>query len=384
MEHTFFWRYAKCFVLGRALGFPGVVLLLLLTFLVASASKGHLERCPPYELLYPCYCNSMPKYDERINCTRMDTFAYHCQAPVITCIGHGLDNLPKLFAKVSEHIGNAHYRKFEWLFLIDHGISSLPSGLFSKLYFRNIYIKSCPNLKVINETAFGLSNGHYTENVFINASHLSDEPHLRRATFKALSSLRNLDVLEFQSSNFSTVPYKAFNRQSKLRIIRFYNPDQKQQLQTIGSRAFFKANKLEEIDLKGNRIFQIKPFAFQFQHRAEHEVKIFLSGNMLNSESFEVNSLLGANGRNVTLYLGDYDNCNLQLSTLKKEVFEPFLEENQGNVVDMYGCPLFCDYQMEWLTFRLERYRQQVRNLECVVQSRFASKDSYNYYHVTK
>src|SRR5699024_8566850 len=104
----------------------------------------------------------------------------------------------------------------------------------------------------------------------------------------------------------------------------------------------------------------------------------------LHSDSFDTNSLLGANGRNMTLYLGDYDNCNSKLTILRQDVFEPFFEDNPGNVVDMYGCPLLCDHRMEWLTFRLDRFRHQVRNLECYTPSRYVSKDSYNYYHISK
>jgi len=283
---------------------------------------------------------------------------------------------------VTASIGNSHYRKFEWLYLIDPRLTSLGSGFLEDMFFRSIYIKDCPSLRWINETAFGQSNSHYTRNLFINATNLSDLPRLRRSTFKALSSLRELEVLEIQTSNYSMVPYKAFNRNTNVRIIRFYNPDENQNLQVISSRAFFKANKLEEIDLKRNRISQNKPFAFQFQRASNHEVRVFLSGNSLSLSSFELNSLLGGNGRNMTLYLGDYNDCNTQLTTLREEVFKPFLDENQGNVIDMYGCPLLCDNRMEWLTFKLEQYRMQVRNLECYTQSRFLSKDNYHYYHV--
>ena len=126
---------------------------------------------------------------------------------------------------------------------------------------------------------------------------------------------------------------------------------------------------------KNNRIEVIKPWAFAFQkpataNRTQSQLAIYLSGNRLHSDSFAVNALLGGNGRAVTLYLGGYDGgCNRRLATLRREVFEPFLQENPANVVDMYGCPLLCDHRMEWLTLRLERYRRQVRNLECYVHS---------------
>lgn len=348
------------------------------------ASKGIVERCPAYELLYPCYCNTIPRQDDRLNCTGSDIVTYRCQEPVITCIGDKLDNLHEIFFRLSEHTENVNFRKFEWLYLIDHGLTVLGKNIFEKILFRNIYIKSCPNLRLINESAFGLANGHYTRNVFINATSLSDEPALRRSTFKALSALKNLDVLEVQMSNFTVIPYKAFNRNSNVRIIRFYNPDMQQNLHTIGSKAFFKANRLEEIDLKNNRISLVKSYAFQFQRPAKHELKVFLSANSLHANSFEVNSLLGSNGRNVTLYLGDYDHCNSQLTTLKQEVFEPFLLEKAGNIVDLYGCALLCDHRMEWLTFHLDRYRAQVRNLQCFTESRLLNRDNYNYYHVSK
>lgn len=394
------------------------------------ASKGHLERCPPYELLRPCcYCNSIPKYfgsgggdgddDDERECSSSQAVVHNsarCQAPVITCIGGGgggdhleedLGNaIGRTFSRVTAHTVNPLLRRFEWLYLVDDHIKVLPAEAFAGgLHFRHVYIKAAPSLLVINETAFGGLQNTYTQSLFINATALADVPRLRRATFRAVGAMRALEVLEFQATNFTVVPFKAFNGPGggRLKVVRFYNPDRRGGLTTIGTRAFHRAHFLEEIDLKNNRISVIKAYAFAFQRPANRTLalSVYLSGNRLHSDSFALGALLGGNGRNVTLYLGGYDGgCNRALATLRREVFEPFLEESPGNIVDMYGCPLLCDHRMEWLTFRLERYRAQVRNLECYVHSagakdsslddsmfssssaavRVISKD--NYYHV--
>lgn len=366
------------------------VLTILLLPQSIIGSKGIRNRCPPYELLYPCYCNSIPKYDQLSQCSfgNIEITSTRCQTPVITCIGHHLgEKLRTIFGNISEHITNGNYRKFEWFYLIDHGLTELGPSLFEHVYFRNIYLKSCPQLQWLNVTTFGRSNSHYTRNIFINASSLSNEPKLRRSTFKALSTLINLEVLEIQSSNISLIPYKAFNRNTNVRIIRFHNTEpssSNHRLEAIGTKAFYKANRLEEINLANNHIRRIRPYAFEFNQKSLHELKIFLSGNQLHSDSFEMNALLGSNGRNITLYLGDYGNCNPHLITLKREIFEPFFEENPGNVVDMYGCPLVCDHRMEWLTYNLQRYRSHIRNLECLTSTQFMTRDNYHYYHVQK
>lgn len=362
-----------------------ILLIVLLVVGIAGltlGSKGTRSRCPPDQLLSPCFCNSIPKFDERLNCNGTDIVSYQCQIPVITCIGSGLNQIGQIFANVSYNTQNVKFQKFEWFYLVDYQLRSLENEVFGHLFFRNIYIQNCPNLLVIKPNAFGKS-GSFVKNIFINATKLSNNAKLRRSTFVALSSLTNLEVLEIQTSSFTAIPYKAFNRHNNIQIIRFYNPDARQKLRKISSKAFYKANKLEEIDLKNNEISKISSFAFEFFQEAKgQELRIFLSGNYLHSESFDKNALSGGNGRKVILYLGDYDNCNTALTTLRQDVFELFLLENQGNVIDMYGCPLVCDKQLEWLTLRMERFRYQVRNLICYNQTSLLNSDSYAIYNV--
>lgn len=357
--------------------------MILFTLMVGlEASKGIRDRCPSNQLLYPCFCNSIPKMEDQENCTGIRATTYQCQSPVISCIGSGLTQIRSIFTNLTTITQNVRFRKFEWFYLVDDQINSLDNDLFAGLYFRNVYLQNCPKLLVIRANAFGES-GDYVENIFINASRLSNNGKLRRATFIALSSLSNLQVLEIQQSSITAIPFKAFNRDTNVRIIRFYNPDARQKLKKIGTRAFYKANKVEEIDLKNNQIAKINRYAFQFNQPAiDQELRVFLSGNRLHSDSFDRLAFNGGNGRNVVLYLGDYDNCNSELTTLSQQVFEPFLLENRANIIDMYGCPLICDHKMEWLTNNIEQYRIQIRNLICFNQTSFENSAKYSYYNL--
>lgn len=347
---------------------------LVIVVMIAGAS-GHNEdvSCPPNELLAPCYCNSVTNYPPYCN----DPKSTECQTSIITCYNANDNNdnnnndddessLKVVFDQVSKNNRKRSYLTYDWFYLIDTQLTELEGSLFENIHFANIYLKECPSLLFINESAFGRRSDSFVRNMYINASQLSDETRLKRSTFKALSSLEHLDLLEIQASDFRSIPVKAFNRENNIRIIRFYNPDQRQKLETIHSRAFYKANKVTEIDLKYNRLRYIHSHAFQFQKRSDHEVKIFLSGNELHADSFGPAAFNGGRGRKVTIYLGDYNNCNQGLTVLKQEVFESFLAENDQNVIDLYGCPIVCDHRMDWMFDNFAKYKKQVRNVVCL------------------
>lgn len=331
----------------------------------------------------------MPKYGAKtVECNDPNLITSECHSSVITCIGNRMTQLRQIFQQIhpnNNHNNNGngngnYFQKFKWFYMIDMELESLENNLFANIYFENIYLQNCPKLLYINEYAFGNQSRLFVRNIYLNTTSLSDNTHWKRKTFKALSLLKNLHVLEFQSHSMQTLPYKAFSKFTDVKIIRFYNPEQRGQLIRINSKAFYRATKLEEIDLKNNRITHISSYAFHFQRPSRHELRIYLSGNDLHTDSFEPNAFDGGNRRRVILYLGDYGHCNLMLKTLKQNVFETFLLENRQNIIDMYGCPLICDQQMDWLLS--DDYRNQIRNLLCYNKTKLIDTDRYEYYHV--
>ncbi|OTF78029.1 hypothetical protein BLA29_005528 [Euroglyphus maynei] len=327
----------------------------------------------------------MPKYDRRnVECNDPNLITNECHSSVITCIGNRMTQLRQIFQQIPPKNGE-NVRTIEWFYMIDTGLESLENNLFENIHFENVYLQNCPKLLFLNEYTFGNESRLFVRNIYLNTTNLSDHSRLKRKTFKALSSLRNLNVLEFQSHSIRTLPYKAFNKFTNVKIIRFYNPEQRGHLIRIESKAFYRATFVEEIDLKNNQIKQIGSYAFQFQRYSPHELRIYLSGNDLHTDSFELNAFNGCNGRNVILYLGDYGHCNLMLKTLKQNIFESFLWENDKNIIDMYGCPLICDEQMDWILIdsnNRNNYRYQIRNLICYNKTKLIDTDRYNYYNV--
>ncbi|XP_027194272.2 uncharacterized protein LOC113788993 [Dermatophagoides pteronyssinus] len=365
-----------------------LILSILLLANIIGIIFGNLDEiCPSYEILYPCFCNFMPKYNDgsvkNIECNDPNLITRKCHSTVITCIGNRMTQLRQIFQQIYPKNNN---RKFEWFYMIDQELESLENYLFANIYFENIYLQNCPKLLYLDEYTFGNQSEqlYSVQNIYLNTTNLSDQIRLKRKTFKALSLLKNLNVLEFQSHSIRTLPFKAFNKFTNVRIIRFYNPEKRGQLRRINSKVFYRATNLQEIDLKNNQINHISSYAFQFQRQSRHELRIYLSGNELHSNSFEPNAFDGGNGRKIILYLGDYGYCNLMLQTLKQNVFETFLQENNENIIDMYGCPLICDQQMNWfLTGNgLIRYRNQIRNFICYNKTDLIDTDRYEYYHV--
>lgn len=336
--------------------------------------------CPSYDKLYPCFCSFMPKYNSESSCHENFT-ADQCLSSVITCVGNGIKTLSNIFEKIGHHNNQNGKQIFEWWYLVDTELSSLEDNLLKNVYVENIYLQNCPKLLFLGEHMFGGESRLHVKSIYINATMLSDEPKMKRKTFKALSRLTNLNVLEIQQSSIVTLPFKAFNKFTSVKTIRFYNPNVRQKLSKISPKAFYRANKVTEIDLKYNQISHIGSYAFHFQMPSDHEVKIYLSGNSLHSNSFLPKAFNGGNGRRFTLYLGDYDQCNLLLKTLKQEVFESFLLENRYNVIDMYACPLVCDQKMDWLIGN-NQFKNQIRNFVCYTKHNFNNTDKYEYYHI--
>ncbi|UXI17266.1 ectonucleoside triphosphate diphosphohydrolase 5 [Sarcoptes scabiei] len=359
------------------------VLFISIVPVIRTDQQSIDDICPSYDILYPCFCSFMPSsYPNGSQCIEDD-----CLLTVVTCFGKKIENLKSILDRIGDYRTERStngMKKFEWFYLIDSETKFLESNLFEKITFKNIYLQNCPKLLFLHEHTFGENGRLWIRNIYINATSLSDVKNFRRKTFKALASLRNIELLEIQSSNLHRIPLRAFNRFTRMKIFRFYSPEIRQNLKQINTRAFFRATELEEIDLKNNQIEKISSFAFQFQNHSKHRLKIFLSGNRLRSDSFQSNAFLGGNGRSITLFLGDYDNCNIHLKTLRREIFEPFLMENTGNIIDMYGCPLICDDQMEWLTndFDSNRFRYQLRNLVCYNQTNWIHTDRNDYFHI--
>ena len=317
--------------------------------------------CPPYEVLYPCYCHSRAQNLEK--CSNRSEDSYECQIPVITCAGDQPINLSQVFSLIDETIEEEKDRYFEWFYLSNTAITSLDENVFHGLQFRNVYIRQCLNLKTINPLAF--NNSQSVKHIWINATKLSDKVNHKRDVFKALNSLSQLKTLEVMGSRFTSIPSLAFNQYSSLKSLSFHNYNERQYLKKINSKAFYKLSHLKRIDLRNNRISKINSFAFGFDSQSNHSLRIHLENNELNSNSFSLNAFNGGNGRRIILYLGAYNQCQSELKHLDKNIFEPFLMENKRNVIEMYGCPIECHSRSLWMD-RKRLLNKRIRHLKCI------------------
>jgi len=140
-------------------------------------------------------------------------------------------------------------------------------------------------------------------------------------------------------SEFTSIPSKAFNRYSSIKIISFHNYNKRQFLEKINSNVFHRLTDLREIDFRNNKISKIIHLRLDLRQNQNHTLRIHLENNYLNINSFKPNSLIGGNGRRVILYLGAYNQCNPELKSLNEKVFKPFLLENKRNVMNCMAVP---------------------------------------------
>lgn len=320
------------------------------------------KQCPDYEVLSPCYCHS--KIESSRFCANNGTEESHyCQIPVISCAGDQAFNLSDVFFRVSQTI--AIDQRFQWLYLSNSAITRLEADTLGGIRFDNVYIRHSSSLKTIDPMAFGNSS-QFVKHIWINATKLSDKVMDKRNAFKAISSLTNLKTFEVISSRFTSIPSLAFSNRSSIRTISFHNYNERQFLKRVNSKAFYKLSDLKRIDLRNNRISRINSFAFSFETESNHTLRIHLENNYLRSDSFSPKAFIGSNGRRVVLYLGAYNQCNADLKTLDREVFEPFLAENKRNAIELYGCAIECDDRVLWMERPRSLLKRRIRHVRCV------------------
>lgn len=143
---------------------------------------------------------------------------------------------------------------------------------------------------------------------------------------------------------------------------------------SIGTDAFADLSKLNRLQLTQNRIRQIKAFAFRTNYQSNVTLVIDLTENLLETSSFEINSLVGSK-RPLKINFG-LGGCNPKLKHLPENIFRPFLDENERNVVDVGRMcfSIICDCSMAWILD--EKYAFRMKNFRCQV-----GKDSYLFYY---
>lgn len=98
-------------------------------------------------------------------------------------------------------------------------------------------------------------------------------------------------------------------------------------IQSISNYAFYDCDSIEEIDLSGNKIAIINENQFHFRNPNDKTLKIDLTYNRLNEDSFPVDSLVNFK-RPAKLYVK-----NNEISNLKDEVWNPFKEAHEQNIL---------------------------------------------------
>lgn len=247
-------------------------------------------------------------------------------------------------------------RKFERLVIDAPEVTQLDETSFSEIWFEEIVITNAKNLQRIHSNAFGGTRMFAKRVAIVDAKHLNTSNEYN--VFDALSSFNNLQSLSVSGVGLQEVPDFAFRpllgTQWDLKNITI-----KGDLKRIGNYAFYDpAYWMTRITL-GNQISYISGHAFDMRTSAHNELTIDLSHNQLTTDSFESGVFLNTKRQ---LFVNLTSNL---LSHLDEFIFEPFLDQNLMNRLDIGDNPLVCDCRMKWLVKNRNQYERQVMNALC-------------------
>ncbi|CAG2106410.1 unnamed protein product [Medioppia subpectinata] len=328
----------------KIISFYSVVILVLLLCEINGTENGAL--CPPQSLMIPCICNSTTRE--------------------ISCKGSDIA-IDSVFERIARFLPESD-RDFEALYLNARSVSRLEANQFKGIRFRQILLGGT-KLTHIHRDAFRGTHLHVKE-LFAFATNLSISDDHNYNLFESISLLKNLQRLVISGSNIHTIPERAFKPRDE-RSIQTELTDIElglgvsASITSVGSHAFASLPSLRTLSLSNQAITYISRKAFSFDEPSNKTLAIDLTGNHLNGNSFDSQAFIDAN-RPIKIYFGLSSGCNRNLTFLNQTVFEPFLNDNQLNTIDMgRGCGghVLCDCRMRWIV--AGNYEQQIKNLKC-------------------
>lgn len=322
-----------------------------------TGNSEHIEwQLPLDDKNVPCYTNS----------TKNE----------IVCLGPGFTDvhLRKWFAAFSKTQSISPSFMPYGISINLRDLVALESKVFSGILLGTIFIRG-NNFTYIDRDAFqGTENS--VQSLYIYRTKLTNFAP-KYNFFAAIKTLSNLNKLTIASNFLAKIPDRAFANENPLKTnlqelkeIVITNGS----ILSIGTDAFADLSKLTRLQLTQNQISQIKPFAFRTNYHSNVTLVIDLTENQLEATSFEINALVGSK-RPIKIYFG-LGGCNSKLKHLPENIFRPFLDQNERNVIDVGRMcfSLVCDCSMAWILE--EKYVFRIKNFRCQV-----NKDSSLFYH---
>jgi hypothetical protein len=205
----------------------------------------------------------------------------------------------------------------------------LEENLFIDITFDSFELMDSKKLTKIHNKAFHGSEKLLREFYYSGGELRIDSPNYDFWTL--IKSLENLEYLSIDECHINTIPDNAFSNNKNLKGVNFKGSH------TLGQNLFSVPNNLERLRFCCG-LTHIGKNTFNFENNTNKSLKIALDANNLNSDSFE-NGAFSRINRSTILEI-DY---NLDITYLKRDVFEPFLTSRDDNKIDVY----FMEYHFD-------------------------------------
>ncbi|CAG2115844.1 unnamed protein product [Medioppia subpectinata] len=320
----------------------GHMCLLILLTLISQTLAG---RCPQStRVLHPCHCHA-------------DTHTIECgPSPIKYSLRH-------VFHALSEHMADRPQpeRQFRTLLFNNPAIEDWESNLLGDISFHNITIDNARALTRIASNAFNRTGGQVRTFTVQGPNRLGAQQYVNQL-FDALSSLANIREVSLELPALRSFPSYAFvtpisgAKQAKFERFWLRAP----RLHTVPNYAFYELHALRWVTVRADRLSRVEAHAFDFEWPANHVLHVDLQHNRMPESSVESDCFMDTK-RPVRLLLGHNG-----WQSVARAVFEPLLNTDPRNVIDLAGNPLRCDCRIAWLIREPELYRKQLVNGHCV------------------
>jgi hypothetical protein len=198
----------------------------------------------------------------------------------------------------------------------------LEENSFIDITFDSFELMDSKKLTKIHNKAFHGSEKLLREFYYSGGELRIDSPNYDFWTL--IKSLENLEYLSIYECHINTIPDNAFSNNKNLKDVNFEG------LHTLGQNLFSVPNNVEGLRFCCG-LTHIGKNTFNFENNSNKSLKIDLHANHLNSDSFE-NGAFNRINRSTILEI-DY---NLNITYLKRDLFEPFLTSRDDNKIDVY------------------------------------------------
>lgn len=300
-----------------------------------------LANCPPAYVSFPC----------------------ECRLSSIFCYNRNVVHLRPILSRIAQHqpmvndvTAEATSNQFLMLELDGLPIHNLTDDVLGGLSFEVIALKNMSNLRHIMPNAFDSSSKRLRQLSFeYDTSHYVTETNLQQIGL-LLERLPSLVHLYIDAYHLKHIPKHVFAHQTLEDLSFNYNRVKRGQITDIDSEAFYYMPNLRTIDLYEQSIKRLKEKMLTFKNDNNDRPKLglFLQSNFITSDSIDIN-LFRTLKRQLVVYIGQN-----HITYLNQNVFEPFFNQNDNNMIDLGENQLRMDCKNRWITMLDRRYEQVI------------------------